>query len=185
MCVVLSGHAGYCTCVRRLPDKTLVRLCDVAMMNNKTPCKMVSFPPPGESLVNSVCPRCSSATGITIFINPSVRRRTPNGRSQECYTGDGRTELQAQLNPAIPAKTPSVSSPSCVDDTTLIESLKDATNFAMVEHEDGEEQSDEEGAPPPTLDSDEGIHNFVGQNCSPTKLGKMFGTSLGRLFLGK
>ncbi|ERF76160.1 hypothetical protein EPUS_01494 [Endocarpon pusillum Z07020] len=181
MCITLSGRAAYCNCAKLLPDNTLVHLCDVALANKRTPCEMVSFPPPDQSLTEPACPRCSQAGHIIVFINPSVSGKASIGGRDEYYIPDVYAELEAQLIAALNSPLPPAASPTVADNKALIEALKDATSFVKVEHEDTEEQFDEDGAPTPGSDNDEDSDGCLDRSQTPVKLGTGFGLALGRL----
>ncbi len=166
-----------------LPDKTLVRMCDLALMNHRKPCKIVSFLPPEKSSTDPACARCSRAGHITVFISPSATRSTPEGNRDEYHNRDVQSELHAQLAAALQSSLPSVSPPPPVEDKALIEALKDATNFVVVEQEDGDEQFGVEGAPPDS-DSDDNINKLLDRSSVAVKLVKGYSAALGRLFFG-
>ncbi len=201
MCIILVGRADCCTCVRSLSDKTLVRMCDLALTNKGTTCEMASFPPPEESPANPICPRCSSATGITVSVSSSARKRTAKGITKEGHDGGVHTKLDAKLGTAVQSSMPSISPSSSsindkaligslkdatpIDDEALIKALKEATTFVMVEHENAQEPFNEDGARSPTLDIDDAIDQFLAHNNSSTWLGKEFGMALGNFFFGQ
>jgi hypothetical protein len=171
MCIPLSGRAAYCKCTHQIPDNTLTRMCDFALMKNRTLCQMVNFPDPDACHTDPVCPRCSRAGHITIYISPWASKRRSKGRRDQYHIKDIHSELRAQLAEALEYSVPSAPLTTTLDDRALVEAVKDATSFAMigyedgalkdaagfvmVEHEDGSEQWDEKGAPPPTPENHE------------------------------
>ncbi len=183
MCITLSGRAAYCNCAKLLSDNTLIRLCDVALTNKRTPCEMVSFPPPDQSLTDLACLRCSQAGHITVFINLSATGKASMGGQDEYRIRDVYVEVEAQLVAALNVSLPSAS-PTVADDKVLLEALKDATSFVRIEHEDAEEQFDEEGASTLDGESDEDMDKCLDRSLSPVKLSTEFGLALGRLFFG-
>lgn len=185
MCITVSSRAGFCNCTRLLLDKTIVRLCDVALMNNRTPCKMVSFPPPDQALTDPVCLRCASAGHIAVFVSASVTGGTCRGGQDEYHIKDVYAELEVQLIAALESSLPSDTLPTHVHDKALIGILKDATSFVRIEYEDAEEQFDEDGAPLPSPDSDDYLDKFLGHSPSPVKLDTGFGRALGHLISGR
>jgi hypothetical protein len=98
----------------------------------------------------------------------------------KCHIKDMQTELEIQLATALKLLLIFRSPALTADDEDLIGPL-DETSFAMVEHEDGEEQFDLEGAPPRTSDNSDHV-----DNSSPwVKLGQGFGRALGGLVFGR
>jgi hypothetical protein len=153
-------------------------MCDFALMENRTPCNMVSFPPPESLPTDPVCDRCSRSGHITIFISPTATRTNSSGRRDEYHIKDVHTELQTQLTAALQSPLPVKSSHSFADDKALIQALKDATSFVMVEHEDAEEQFNDKGGPSTIADNDDEIDEFVARHSSPVKLGQGYGVAL-------
>jgi hypothetical protein len=173
----------------------LIRMCDVALRKERTPCQMVSFPSPDQSPTDPACPRCSHAGQITVFISPSAPGRTSRDRSDRYNFKDVYAELHAQLAEAAESSLPSTPIPAPLDDRALVEALKDATGFVMVEHQDAEEQKlvvvertdaeeelDEKGAPPPSLEIDEDVQKFLAHSPQSMEICKGFSLALGRLF---
>lgn len=154
-------------------------MCDIALMNNKTPCKILSYPSTGKSPAHNVCPQCCIVGEIR---SPTTRTRASKTVTWEHGTKeyDGSARLNAQLNTIQPLTRSDPSRPS-LNDEGSIRSLTEAT-FVMVEHEDSDEQFDEVGAPPPSAGSDEDIDRVIGSNVSPLK---DFGTTIGRFFACK
>lgn len=180
MCTALSGRAPFCRCTILQANKSLVRMCDVALMKNRTLCKVVSRHSAARSLIEPVCPRCSREQHIIVFINPSATGRRSEGRRDEYDIDDVHAELQTQLIAAIQSPLLSPRQSASGDD----EDPSETTSFVKVQHEDGEEQFDTEGAPPPSPDSDNDIDTFLARHSPSVALGKGFGAALGRLFLG-
>lgn len=181
MCYTLSGRVAYCRCTIPLSDKTLTRMRDVALMNNRTACKTVSFLFPERYLTDPTCHRCSRDGHITIFIDPSATRRTSEGQKDAYNVKDLRTELNAQLKTA--ALCP-LASPAPVNDEALDEDFEDASSFVEVEYSDAAEQFDEEGISAPIPGGEDDINKFSARSSSPIQICKGFSQRFVRSILG-
>jgi hypothetical protein len=157
-----------------------VRMCDTALISNRTPCTMVSSHSPQPFPADPACPRCSLAGHITIFIDSTAKKQALRGSRDKCHIKDMQTGLGIQLAAALKSLLYFRSPATAADDDDLIEPL-DETSFVMVEYEDGEEQFDLEGAPPRTSDCSDHVNNS-----SPwAKLGQGFGGALSGLAFGR
>jgi hypothetical protein len=107
-----------------------MRMCDTALMSNGTPCAMVSSQCPQPSLADPACPRCSRAGHITIFIDPTAKRRTPGGSRDKYHIKDVQAELEIQLATALKSLLLFRSPATTTDNEDLIEPL-DETSFVM------------------------------------------------------
>lgn len=201
MCIALSGRVAFCNCTQHLPDNTIVRLCEAALVNRRTPCQMVSFPSMDVPVTESVSPRCACAGHIIICIKPAASRRSPEGRRDVYHLKHIHAKLYAQQAEALQSpKSGLPSSTSRKDDTrprvlkkkaTSLDAVVNQQNlaetfnsFVMVEREDGSEQFDEEGA---SLSSPR-IYDCYPQSTGGQSLvdaGKDFAAALGRLFFRK
>jgi hypothetical protein len=185
MCITLSGHAGVCDCAKLLQDKTLVRLCDSALINERTPCNLVSFSPPSQSSTDLVCLRCSRVGHMAIFVDPTSTR-TPSAGGQDQYDfKDIYAELETQLLMALETSIPFDPRPAPADDYVMVEPSKDEPGFVMIEHEDAEEQFSEEGAPLLGRKSDRNLDVFLGHPPSMLKQGTALGLAIGRFFYSR
>jgi hypothetical protein len=135
---------------------------------------MVSSHSPQPSPADPACLRCSRAGHITIFIEPTAKKRTLGGSRYKYHIKDMQTELETQLAAALKSLLLFRFPATTGDGEDLIEPL-DETSFVMVEHEDGEDQFDLEGGSPPTSGRNAHIDNCVGPSSPGVKLGQGLG----------
>jgi hypothetical protein len=174
-----------CACAKLLQDKTLIRLCNSALLNKRTPCNLLSFPPPGQASTDPVCLKCAEAGHMAIFVDPSSTRTTSVGRQDQYEINDLQAELETQLLIALQSSIPFDPRPAPADDYVWVEPSKDTASFVMIGREDAEESFSDEGASLLSRDSDRNLDIFLGRPPSLLKQGTALGLAIGRLFHGR
>ena len=135
MCIAQSDSELRCRCTEVLPDKSMVRLCDIGLANGRKPCPIITFPTPDKSLLDPACPRCSKRGDYVLTLKQAVHERKPGGEQDEYEVRNVEDEVCARYSDSVQFRNANVPWSDTMNDASLIDALKDATDYVIVERE--------------------------------------------------